>query len=376
MATSIVFPAFDAPLVADDVILAHHTSGERLICLDRKTGAVRWQIKATAPIWSTYRVDSNRIAAVHADKVSMIETSRGTSLKTEDIAGVFFGRSTDGYILSKTRNDAVVCSDLDTGKRVWKRQCRERNSNVMPIIVDDFMFLAFSPRTISMHSDGKSKGVTMKGTNLVTCFSAKTGTPLWEEPVPLSRKGFGVHLQVAASQKWLLCTTDNALRLLDRKSGKILSRWRSEEDIDGADFWGDGLIAVCIGGIGASTRTIRTLNASDLTLNAEFAVDAVEVASVKVVGDVMVLHSFYRNIGVDLRSQIVIWRKGQRHCTVQSGLLYFGEHADNKRVLGVCDPKTGRDTVIYSETVENQPKAVQNENVSIYSFSAAEYTLS
>ena len=353
MATSIVFPAFGTPLVTDDAIFAHHTYGERLVCLDRKSGAVRWQIKATAPIRSVCCVDSNRIAAVHADKLSMIDTSRGTNLKTHDIAGVLFGRSTDGNILSLTSNHTVVCSDHDTGRRIWKHQCREQNSNVMAkIVADDLIFLAFSPRSITRLWD-KREWVTMKGTNLVACLSAKAGTPLWREPVALSTKGFGVHLQISAGQKWLLCTTDNALRLLDRKSGKVLSRWRSEEDMDGADFWDDDLIAVCFGGIGANTRTIRILNAPDFTRIAEFAVDAIEVASVQVVGDVMVLHSLYRNIGVDLRSQKVIWRKGQRHYTVKNGLLYFGEHADKKRVLGVCDPKTGRDTVIYSEIVEN-----------------------
>jgi hypothetical protein len=192
----------------------------------------------------------------------------------------------------------------------------------------------------------------MKGTNLIACLSATKGASLWKESVPLSNKGFGVHLQISAGKKWLLCTTDNALRLVDNTSGKVMRWWRSDEDVDGADFWGEELIAVCLGGIGAETRTIQILNISDFKLVSRFEVDAREVSATQVIGDVIILHSLYRNIGVDLRSQKLVWRKGQRHSTVKDGLLYFGEHVPNKRVLGVCDPKTGDDTVIYSETLK------------------------
>ena len=351
-ATSIIFPAFGAPLVTDDAIFAHHTYGEQLICLDRTSGTVRWRIKARAPIRSISRIDSNRIVAVFTDKLSVIGTSQGKILETEDIGGTFFGRAADGNILSMTKRNVVVCSGADTGTRIWEHQCLETSSNVTPTVADDLIFLAFSPRNITTHSDSKSEWVRVKGTNMITCLSAKTGTSLWTEPVPLNRKGFGVHLQVSAGRKWLLCKTDNDLRLLDGKSGAVASRWHSMEDIDGAGFYHDGQIAVCFGGIGARTRTIRIFDAPDFTLAAEFTVDAVEVASARVVGNVMLLSSLYRNIGVDLRTQKVLWQKGQRHCTEQDGFLYFGEHADNKRVLGVCDPKTGHDTTIYTERIE------------------------
>lgn len=356
-ATSIVFPAFGAPLVMDDAIIVHHTYGEQVVCLDRASGVVRWRTKTKDPIWSIICMESNRVAAVCADKLVEIGTSRGKILKSEDVGGAFFGRTLDGNLLSITRGGNILCSSaplLTPGRRMWERRCGEKSSNVMPGVADNFIFLALSPREITEQWDGKSKSVMATGTNMIACLSAKTGSSLWTEPVPLSGNGLGVQLQVSVGRKWLLCTTDNDLRLLDRTSAAVINRWHSREEIDGADFYHDGQIAVCFEGIGETTKTIRIFDVPDFKPAGEFTVDATEVASTRVVGDVMVLSSLYRNIGVNLRTQKLLWQKGQRDCTEHDGLLYFGEHADNnKRVLGVCDPQTGHDTIIYSEIIEN-----------------------
>jgi PQQ-like domain len=353
MGTSIVFPAFDAPLVTEDAIFTSPTYGQRLICLDRASGVVRWEISTTAPIRGAWHEDARRIAVVDANKLSIVDTRQGAILRTHEITGRVLGRSPDGKILSITGNNTVISTDLSTRKSVWKRKCRERNSNISPVLSGDLLFLASSPRSISVGSNGRAE--VLKGTNLLTCLSTKDGAALWREPVPLNRKGFGVHLQISVAKSRLLCTTDNALRLLEMDSGKVLNRWASEEDIDGADFWGDDRLAVCFGGIGARVRKIRILDAHDFTLIDEFAIDAVEVASAHVVGDVLLLPSLYRSLGVDLVSRKVIWSKKQRHYTIEGSKLYFGEHGDNKRILGVCTPESGQDTVIYSERIEVSP---------------------
>ncbi len=350
--TSIVFPAFNAPIVTEDAIFAHHTYGKSLICIDRKCDTVRWRFKAPTPIERAWIVSNRTIAIVSANKVSILDSSRGSILKSWFITGHVFGGMRNGNILSETRNDEVVCTELNTGMQLWKHECQEPHSNLWPVLADDLIFIGLDPRSIMTRFDGRTRQITMKGTNAVVCLSAKLGMPLWNESVPLSNHGLGVHLQVSKGLDRLLCMTDNSLRLVDRKSGRIVSRWdHKDDDIDGADFWGDGRMAVCFGGIGATKRTIRMLGAADFKTKAEFTARALEVASVKVVGDVMILDSLYRSIGVDLRSQKTIWEKGQRHYTIKDGLLYFGENQNGKRVLGVCDPKNGRDTEIYSEPV-------------------------
>ena len=320
---SIIFPAFDAPLVTDDAIFAYHTFGDQLVCLERNSGTVRWRIKTTARIGSMFRVDANRIAAVHDDKLSVIETSTGAIVNTVPIPGYVFGRSTDGNILTRTEQDVIVCADVNTGARVWTHQGHQQDPQVRARIADDLIFLS-SRRTIRTHPGGESESVTMELKHPVVCLSAKNGTPLWSEPVTVRDWWLGVRLRVASNEKWALCTTDYALRLLERHSGRIVNRRRSEEMTHGADFWGDDRIAVCSGRLAADTKIIRILNVPDLTLNAEFTVDAMVVTWVTVVGDVMILDSLYRSIGVDLESETVIWEKGQRHYTVHDGLLYYG----------------------------------------------------
>ena len=353
MATSILFPAFNAPLITDNEIIAHHTYGKEIICLDKTSCIVRWKIYAKDPIQSIFRVDSNMIAVIHAETASIIDVSQGTTLKEMEIPGSMFGKSKDNHILSITIDDLLTCSDLNTGKLIWKRPCRVDKSNLMPLIVDDLIFLSYSPSTITTHSDSNGERVSIEGTNLIACHSAKDGTAFWREPVLLSNMGFAMLPQAVYSSQWILCTAGNTLRLIDRVSGGVLFQKHFEDDVDGADFWMTDRIAVCFGGIGANTRTIRVLNANNFDIVFEFSVDAMEVANVDVVGHILILNSLYRNIGVDLRSQKIVWEKGQRHYTVQDGLLYFGESANNQRILGICNPTTGTDRVIYSEPVED-----------------------
>lgn len=352
MATSIIFPAFSAPLITDNEIIAHHTYGKEIICLDKTSSNVRWKINANDPIQSIICVDSNRIAVIHAERASLIDVSQGTTLKEKEIPGSMFGKSKDNNILSITIDGLLTCSDLDTGKLIWKRSCRADKSNLMPLVVDDLIFLSYSPRTITTHSDRNGEWVSIEGTNLVACHSAKDGATIWREPVLLSNMGFGVLPQAVYSSQWILCTAGNTLRLLDKVSGGVLFQKHFEDDVDGADFWMNDRIAVCFGGIGANTRTIRVLNANNFDIVFEFSVNAMEVADVDVVGHILILNSLYRSIGVDLRSQKIVWEKGQRHYTAQDGLIYFGENANNQRILGICNPTTGTDRVIYSETVE------------------------
>jgi hypothetical protein len=352
MATSIIYPAFDSPLIVDEIIVAHHTYGKQVIGLDRSTRAVRWSLTAKFPIQRILSLDPNRMIAVHKDAVSVIDIRQGSILKTLDIHGFVFGCSASGNLFSQTKAGMIVYQDLATGRQVWESQHAEPNSNVSPQLTDGFIFLTFSPRSITHHSDGESKRFTMKGTNRVVCLDAKDAKVLWSETVPLSQKGYGVNCQAASGQNGLLCTTDNAVRLLDKKSGAILRQWRIDKDIDGADFWGKDRIVVCLGGIGETRRTIQVRNVSDFALVAEFTAEAQECESITVVGNIIILNSLYRTIGVDLGSKTVVWQKGQRHYTIHDGLLFYGEGIENARILGVCDPTTGNDTILYSEKIK------------------------
>ena len=175
--------------------------------------------------------------------------------------------------------------------------------------------------------------------------------------MPLSKAGFGVVGQVIEGDKHLLCVTDNAIRVLDKATGNELRRYESSLDIDGADYWGSLRIAICLGGVGKGSRTIQVIDSADFRVLSEFKISKAEVAYVEVVGDVLLLGALYRNMGVDLLKEEVIWEVGQWHKRIHDNLIYYGKHhydEDTKkgyRVLGVCDPVTGEQEILYSELI-------------------------
>lgn len=353
LATSIVFPAFDTPIVIGDLIVAHHTNGDRIIGLDKNMRSVRWTLAVKSNVHQICAVDSNRIIAFHGNIISVIDFQRGIVLKTFDSTGFVVGCSTRNDLLSHTNHGTILCQSLETGRTLWtSQQYEDPKSNADAELIDDFIFLSISPRDITSYLEGENAHVTMTGANMIACLSAKDGHTLWKEKVPLSRAGFGVTSHVASGQNGLLCATDDALRLIDKKSGDILRKWNLDRDLDGAEFWGSDRIVVCLGGIGATKRIIQVRNLSNFDLISEFMVEANECSSIYVVGDVVILDSLYRIIGVDLNKGAVIWKKGQRQYKVHDGLLYYGEKRENNRILGVLDPKTGNDTILYREKIE------------------------
>jgi hypothetical protein len=150
--------------------------------------------------------------------------------------------------------------------------------------------------------------------------------------------------------------TDNALRIIEKNSGKVVKRWESKEkDIIGADFWKQDYIVVCLREIGSRERIVRVLNIKDFSVYSEFIINAVEVDSVKVVGDTLILESVYPNSGVDLSAGKIIWETRQWHYNVNDGEIFFGQYDEKYgipfRILGKCDPATGNRKILYSEMV-------------------------
>ena len=78
-----------------------------------------------------------------------------------------------------------------------------------------------------------------------------------------------------------------------------------------------------------------------------------------------------RVIGVDLEEKKLLWTGYARHQSIHGGMIYYGTGGGDaglrERRLGVCDPKTGKERLLYSEVVwkagnlprEEKPRHVQ-----------------
>lgn len=355
------FSAFDAPIVQEHNLFANYLYGNDLICLDMCTHSVRWRTKLPQPIYKIWSGVTNEIIVAHRQGISSVNNSNGQILFTMDVDGygfwTVFGFNENGYIYYQVNRHEIACKSYKEDKEIWRfRPDMLGSYYIRPSLSEDFVFLCINPTTISLRSNAPYKErFATKGLNKLICISSSDGSKIWEEALPFSKAGFGSSLHLSSGLQYNLCVTENAIRLIEKNSGEVIKRWESmEEDIDGADFWKQDYIVLCIGGIGSRERTIRVLNIKDFSIYSEFRINAIEVESVKVVGDTLILESLYRNSGVDLLDGKKKWETGQQHYTVKEGDIFFGQHDDHYgipfRIVGRCDPTTGSRKVLYSET--------------------------
>jgi len=204
----------------------------------------------------------------------------------------------------------------------------------------------------------KSKEITIiDGQYKVLCLRTRDGSIVWQEEQKWDDTGYN-YGNVKVGAKLILCSTSDAVRLIDKDSGQLLRKYESDIEIDGADFWdGDNKIVICLGkfAVGRS-RSIRVIDSNNFEVICEY-ISHGEIAQINVIGDIAVLGALYRNVGLDLRTGTKIWTCGQRHHTFHNGLIYYGEHYydqadDNEyRALGVVKPDTGKKEILYLEII-------------------------
>jgi hypothetical protein len=367
--TSIAYPAFDTPVIQNGRIYAHHLWGHRVLCFDLSTKSVLWHTQLDQPIHKIWIASPNEIVLDHwGSQRSILYTldkNNGKVTGQHNLPGRILGVTEKGTVFHvHNEEDARIrCYSYNKKKELWTFNPEVPNSNISSALCGDYLFIFASPRSIVTSSRfGKEETTSIKkGSNEIICLKASDASVLWREKVPLSKAGFGVSGSAKESRKHLLCVSDNAIRLLDKASGKKLKQYRRRVDIDGADFWGDDRIVICFGGTDAAmedgVRTIRVIDTNDFSVLSEFHVKKREVASATVVGNILLLGSLYREMGIYLLKKEIAWTAYQRHQRIYNGLIYYGGHiqeTDKKllRVFGVCDPATGKGEILYSEPVK------------------------
>lgn len=349
-----VFPAFGKPVVQENYIFSYYTWGKVLLCLDMESSTVLWRAKLRHPIFAIWATEDDHLVARQRSSIVILDSLTGKILCSKTVPGYVFGLTPDETAYCLTDDDDIVCVRLDDGNQHWRYKTNARGSNVWPSHFQGFVFALVRPRSITTtYTEGQAQTTSIEGSNRLICLSARNGAELWKEGLPLSQAGSEPRIHICAASEYILCATDNRIRLLDRQTGEVMRVLDSPEDIDGAAFWNEHHIVLCLGGIGKTTKTVRVLGANDFAVQSEFPVEAKAVSSAKVVANVLILGSLYQHVGVDLLSGKMIWKVGQLWGTVRQDNLIFGGHTGDgwnaQRVLGALDPKTGEMRLLHSE---------------------------
>lgn len=348
-ATSIIFPAFGRPVVRDEKIYTHHVVGHEVICFDISSKSIKWRtkLKSDQMIHGLWMGLSNEILVYHwGSKYSVLyvlDTNTGQIKEKHLLKGRILDVTENGQVLYEDRQkiSKIYCYLYTKKKDIWAFNPQTPEAIISSWLCGEYFFIFVSP--------------TGPDCDEIICLKASDGSLIWREKVPV--KQFSIHGSVKEGGNYLLCVSDNVIRLLDKNSGKILKRYNSSVDLNGADFWGDGRIVMCLGGVTLDPiRTIRIIDTAAFKVLSEFQVKKVEVARVDVVGDILLLGSLYREMGVDLSKKKIVWNSYQRHQRIHNGLIYYGEpggdNAKSSRILGVCEPATGKTQSLYSEPVK------------------------
>jgi outer membrane protein assembly factor BamB len=353
IATSIVFPAFSAPIIHHGRAYFSHMVGKRVICFDLKARAIVWHRDLDFLVYTVFLSPSGGIVALGDKRAEVLDSLKGATISSSTDPRWRSAIDSRGRMFLVS-GSLVRCVDWESGRQSWEFDTKyEYGPSVQ--VADGIVFALLSPRALSM-SSGQPMRIT-DGKSEVFALRAENGALLWKEQLPLNHSGFASQLHVKPGKREVACATSNVLRFLDPATGKIVRQYKTDSDICDVDWWGDSRLVLCLGNIGTEQKTIRVIGTDDLRTKSEFSIEATEAAQTEIVGDVLLVGSLYRNRGIDLREKRQVWESFQRHQTVHEGLIYYGEPSGDQdkgslRVFGTCDPKTGRTTVLYQESVE------------------------
>lgn len=352
LATSIIFPAFSAPIVSRNRAYFYCTPGKVVFCFDLKKNELAWRRDLGRVVDEVLLSPDGDVLALSGHHVLVLSPQTGKTLREQTIPGWRVKIDAQGRMI--VYETLIQCIDYATGKKLWDSRLPDE-SNVEFKIAGEFLFVLLTPRQIVFEHNvpridkGRSELLAMKMTD---------GTLAWREAVPLSHSGYGASLEIRPAGDWLACATDTVIRLIESRSGIIRKRYEAETDIKGVDWWGTDRLVLCLGNIGSHQKRIRIITAEDFKTLSEFGIEAREAAGADIVGDVLLVGSLYRNYGIDLIQKKAIWTAFQRSRAVVDGRIYYGAAAESgdrrfERLFGICEPTTGKTTVLYREPVES-----------------------
>lgn len=348
--TSIVFPTYSTPILANDTIVILSPDGTRLLGVSNK-GEQKWK-RQLSTRGSVFKHKSGKVLVIEGSSVSVVNPANGAmtpwfavklpgvNLSYRDEGDLYYGKtealgvpslavydgSTHAFLLTEERGETVAYAD------------------------DGVIVLAKGKRKYADKGYSYSKG-WLEG------YDRKTKRRIWiadfkNQPWP--------YHDICRVGDYLVCEDGGNLMVIHAVRGDLhrSSPPKPKDSIGPSGLRNENgaLVYVTtemnISDFHRSKHTVYRLRVPELTTIETKVVEVIEAARVETVGEFMISDSLYRT-ACFRRDGRKVWEHFQMHRTgVIDGLIYFSDYNNGVAQMGTLEVSTGKKRILISEKVK------------------------
>lgn len=358
-ADSYVLRGFGTPLVVQDRLVSLGPYWNELICLHKESGEILWRtVIPESPAISVDIASESQLAVWTQNKLFAVHLDTGKIAHQRQLYRQL------GHLLLKLEPDGhawladsifqgpIQSREMFADKVSWTWERPPSGVLIDGVLRGDYLFITVAPRSVSS-TLVEAEVLSHK----TICLRASDGTQVWDETYTLRRSDLDLQCEkpiVDVFDDRMLCATPYAVRVLDRKTARRLTRWDTpQERVRGVGEWSPDRIVVCTrdprqSPLGDQRIRVVTLQLPSLNLVDQFELDLDVSSVVGVVGDRLIVSSLGLRWGVDLKKKKLAWGPHRiMGMTVENDQLYFSASESDAKgtsvygIIGVCDPHSG-----------------------------------
>jgi hypothetical protein len=354
--TSIVFPKFSAPVLQENHLIFLSPETKRLLCVDLG-GKIFWERKYDFPI--RLFTGPKTEALVQTGRVVSAVSPQSGELHAvfaveDENDGVTFSPKLGSYVSRDLRFEQRMFKLLDpiTGKPIWRTREIEDVICAMP----DLIVCLVAERIPS------GKGYAF-GKASLNGYTRESFAKKWSVPLP---EGSGVPYVPAAFKAPYLVYTEGktSLAVLDCTTGrKRLTKQVEVPDygwISDAEIHEEQLVWLTHkmnrSDFNNTEHLLHFCTIPELTEQKTVVLKLIEIARISFEGGYIISDALYRTACFRPGGEKVWERFQMARTPVLNGRLYFSDYERKTTRLGYVEVPTGKETILYSEPVEEMKK--------------------
>ena len=349
-ATSIIFPTYSTPILADDTIIVLSPDNMRLLGVS-KAGEQNWK-RQLSERGSIFKHSSGKILLIVGSSVSVVSPGNGAvtplldvnppveDLRYLDTADLFFGKTEAAGVPTLAVYDGSTHASLLIEKR----------SETVAYADDEIIVLANGERKKEDRGYSFSKG-WLEG------FDRKTKKSIWT--VDFEKQSWPYH-DICRVGDYLVCEDANDLMVIHAVSGKLRRSpaAKPEDSIGPSGLRCENGVLVYVASelntsdFNRSKQNIYRVSVPDLRTIETKVVELIEAARVETAGEFLISDALYRT-ACFRRDGSKVWEHFQMHRTgVIDGKIYFSDYNKGVARLSSLEVSTGNERILISEKVE------------------------
>lgn len=349
-ATSIIFPTYSTPILADDTIMVLSPDNMRLLGIS-KAGEQNWK-RQLSERGSIVKHSSGKILLIVGSSVSTVSPGNGAVTPLFDInppvvslcyletANLFFGKTEGAGVPTLAVYDGSTHASILIQKR----------AETVAYADDEIIVLAKGERKQEDQGYSFSKG-WLEG------FDRKTKKLIWS--ADFERQPWSYH-DTCRVGDYLVCEDGPDLMVIHVASGKLRrsSAAKPEDSIGPSGLRCENGVLVYVASelnmsdFNHSKQTVYRVNVPDLKTIETKVVEVIESARVETAGKFLISDALYRT-ACFRRDGSKVWEHFQMHRTgVIDGQIYFSDYDNGVARMGSLEVSTGKERILISEKIE------------------------